>query len=346
MVKKIIVVSKDHVDLGFTESTAKVLHDDLRWKFGIVIDTNEQLYNCNDGPRRFVWTTPSYLAFEALERLKGQELKRIEKAFADGILAWHALPFTMHSEYLDPSLFEFGLTLSEKLDDRFGKKTIAAKATDVPGHTRGIVPILADHGVRFLEIGINGMCPMPAVPPLFRWQDAETNKEIVVAYHHSYSGPVQLPGSETRLEFFMVGDNMEIPSVADIRQYYYALCQSNPGAQIVWGTLSEYASTITEAQVKALPIFQSEIGDTWIHGVGSDHRKTGRFKELCRLRRDWMAKGRFADNEPMYVSFSKNLLCVAEHTWGVNSDFMLHEGPMRGNLDFRRERGPRMAQHL
>ena len=51
-----------------------------------------------------------------------------------------------------------GLSLSQRLDRRFGKTTIAAKMTDVPGHSRAIVPLLAASGETW---------PMdsPAVPP-------------------------------------------------------------------------------------------------------------------------------------------------------------------------------------
>jgi len=75
-------------------------------------------------------------------------------------------------------LFEFGLSLSQELDARFGRQTIAAKMTDVPGHTRGIVPLLAQAGVKFLHIGVNPASTVPGVPPLFRWQDP-SGAEIV-----------------------------------------------------------------------------------------------------------------------------------------------------------------------
>ena len=33
---------------------------------------------------------------------------------------------------MDRELFQYGLSLSQKLDERFGMKTVAAKMTDVP----------------------------------------------------------------------------------------------------------------------------------------------------------------------------------------------------------------------
>ena len=70
---------------------------------------------------------------------------------------------------MDRTLAEFALSIARRLDERFGKKTIAAKLTDVPGHTIGLVPVLARAGVEYLHIGVNGASYVPEVPPVFRW---------------------------------------------------------------------------------------------------------------------------------------------------------------------------------
>ena len=80
---------------------------------------------------RFVWTTGSWLIAEALKEDDGT----LESAIRDGLITWHALPFTSHTEYMNCALMEYALDISAELDRRFGKKTIAAKMPDVPGHT-------------------------------------------------------------------------------------------------------------------------------------------------------------------------------------------------------------------
>jgi len=109
----------------------------------------------------------------------------MEDAISAGDIVWHALPFTTHSELYDADIFRFGLGLSE-LDRRFGRQTIASKMTDVPGHTRAIVPLLivgarhracpqygrgqcpaaTEAGVQFLHIGVNPASSPPDVSPL------------------------------------------------------------------------------------------------------------------------------------------------------------------------------------
>ena len=76
---------------------------------------------------------------------------------------------------MNPALFSAGLDIAAKLDARYGKKTIAAKMTDVPGHTVGIIPLLAERGVELLHIGVNSATPVPDVPEIFRWRQWSLN---------------------------------------------------------------------------------------------------------------------------------------------------------------------------
>src|SRR5246127_2068166 len=96
----------------------------------------------------------------------------MEKAIAEGDMAWHALPFTFQSEMLDASMIAGSIGLSQTLDRRFGRTTTGAKMTDVPGHTRGLIGPLAAQGVKFLDIGVNDASTPAELPPLFVWKDS------------------------------------------------------------------------------------------------------------------------------------------------------------------------------
>ena len=85
---------------------------------------------------------------------------------------------------MSEKLFRYGMDISKMLDERFGKKTIAAKMTDVPGHTIGMCPILEENGVSFLHIGVNPATPLPPVPPIFKWKLRDS--EITVMYEGDY----------------------------------------------------------------------------------------------------------------------------------------------------------------
>src|SRR5690606_40135461 len=157
--------------------------------------------------------------------------KRLEHAIERGLITWHALPYTTHSELMSPAVFRAGLSYAQELDQRFGRKTIAAKMTDVPGHTLGIVPLLAEAGVRFLHLGVNSASPVPEVPPIFRWR-APDGSEIVVMYQNSYGATDFPAGPDIGLSFAHTNDNIGPQSVGQTVEAWRALRQAHPGATI------------------------------------------------------------------------------------------------------------------
>lgn len=190
---------QDSFDVGFTDLAGNVVARYFSQYIPQAIDTAQSLRR-QSGPARFIWTTGSWLIYEYLEQASPPERKRMEEAIAAGDIVWHGLPFTTHSELMDASLFQYGLSLSQELDWRFGRKTIAAKMTDVPGHTRGIVPLLAQAGIQFLHIGVNQTSRIPDVPSVFVWQDP-SGAEIIVMYQSSYGGMMVVPGMSEAIAF-------------------------------------------------------------------------------------------------------------------------------------------------
>lgn len=128
--KKVIVVSKTHLDLGFTDYAAnikkKYINDYIPGAIALAQKLN------TGGQKKFIWTTGSWILKEALE--KGDELqrKKLKEALANGNIAPHAMPFTTHTELLDEDTLEYGLSIVDTLDRLRGRKTTAAKMTDVP----------------------------------------------------------------------------------------------------------------------------------------------------------------------------------------------------------------------
>ncbi|MFN8562306.1 MAG: hypothetical protein U0703_11960 [Anaerolineae bacterium] len=137
------LVFKTHLDIGFTNYAADVVQTYFRKFIPQAVALAERT---RDREQRFRWTTGAWLIYAYLEQASLEERRRMEAAIAAGDICWHALPFTTHSELIDESLWRFGLSYGQVLDRRFGKQTIAAKMTDVPGHTRALVPLLAEAG--------------------------------------------------------------------------------------------------------------------------------------------------------------------------------------------------------
>ncbi len=334
--RELIVATKNHVDLGFTATEAKVLHDACRW---LLPTAAAQARRMRENGGGFCWVVPAFIAERALEWLDGGDLRAVEQGFALGDLAWHALPFTTHTELLDESLLDAMMAVSRRLDARIGKRTTCAKLTDVPSHTIALVRALSRAGVECLHIGVNWMSPSPDIPPLSRWRDAASNEVVLAIDPGGYGGVIRIPGDDRALFWNVIGDNMEVPSEHDVRATLAALRQEYPGAIVRPGRPEDWAGADLPARARALPVVSAELGDSWIFGTGADPWKTQRFRELARLRREWLAAQRLLPDSPVMVRFDRELLLVAEHTWGgAVAAWTHHDRTHWNNSDFARIR--------
>lgn len=314
-VETVHTIFKTHFDMGFTDLARNVVDVYFEDYIPRALQTARELRQTG-GAQRFIWTTGSWLIHEYLEKAPERARRRMERAIERGDIVWHGLPFTTHTELMDVSLFRAGLKLAQNLDRRFGKRTIAAKMTDVPGHTRGIVPLLAGAGIRFLHIGVNTASTMPSVPPVFVWRDPD-GAELIVMYQHSYGGPMTVPGLSEAITFAHTLDNRGPQTAEQVVQLFAEIQAEFPQATVKASTLDAFAAALLPLKDR-LPVVTTEIGDTWIHGVGSDPRKVARFRALTRLRSEWAERTLDAREEAALEAFTRHLLLVPEHTWGMD----------------------------
>lgn len=333
MASSVHVVFKTHLDVGFTDLAETVVRRYHEVYIPRAIALARELRE-SAGPVRFIWTTGSWIIADHLEQADASGRSALEEAIAAGDIAWHALPFNTHTELLDASLLEAGLIIAADLDRRFDRRTIAAKLTDVPGHTIGLVPVLSAAGVRFLHIGVNPCSTVPEVPPCFRWR-APDGSELVVAYSGDYGGTVFTPDGEAALHIAHSVDNTGPPPADEVYATFSRLQREHPNAMVQASTLDAFAEQLL-TQADQLPVIESEIGDTWIHGVGSDPWKVAAFRSLLRRRRVWLAEGRAEAVD--LAAADRRLLLVAEHTWGLDEKTHLADYVNYSRPDFEAAR--------
>jgi hypothetical protein len=314
-VKRVLVVFKCHFDAGFIATQAAVVKRYFEEYFPTAIETAERL--SHSGSQRYVWTTGSWLLYEYLEQAKSEQRKKMDAAIQAGFIAWHALPFTWQTEMMDPTLISGAIGLSQSLDQRFGQKTTGAKMTDVPGHTRGIISPLAASGVTFLDIGVNDASTPAILPPLFRWKSA-SGATLVVMYHPGYGAVSAVPNSDLAIAIVVKDDNAGPHNPEEIAKTYATLKETFPNAEIQATSLTKVANEVAPF-AHELPVITQEIGDSWIHGVGSDPLKVARYRELSRLRQNWIQAGKFRVGDPTDVKLLRHMLLEVEHTWGTDT---------------------------
>ncbi|HTN63030.1 MAG TPA: DUF5054 domain-containing protein [Devosia sp.] len=327
---RIHLIFKTHLDIGFTDHAAGVrqqYHDQF---IPQAIATGEHFFAENPERPAFVWTTGAWLIWDHLNSQDAARVKRLEQAIERGLIVWHALPFTTHTELMSPALFRAGLSYAQELDQRFGKTSTAAKMTDVPGHTLGMVPLLAEAGVKFLHLGVNTASPVPDVPPIFRWR-APDGSEVVVMYQASYGETDYPTGPDVGLSFAHTSDNIGPQSVGQAVDAVRALRHAHPEAAIVASTLDAFGAEMW-ARREQFPVLEQEIGDSWIHGTASDPHKLARFLTLQRLYDG------FDQLTPERQAFGRGLTLVPEHTWGVDIKTYLRDDKAWDRTDFEAAR--------
>ena len=315
-VKRVLVMFKCHLDVGFTDTQAGVMKKYFEVYYPEAMKRAAAMRE--SGADRYTWTTGSWLLYEYLEQASAEAKKKMEQAIAAGDIAWHALPFSWQTEVLDRTMISGALGFSKSLDARFGRATTGAKMTDVPGHTLGLIGPLAENGVRFLHIGVNSASTPPDVPALFVWKDGNGATLIVMYQHKGYGGVVRIPGSDLAIAIEMADDNAGPHSMEEIRKIYADLRKEFPGAVITASNLSEIANAVYPYRDQ-MPVVVDEIGDTWIHGVPSDPIKVMRYREVARLRREWIADGTLTIGDKTDLAFLRKFALFGEHTWGTDT---------------------------
>lgn len=311
MKKTVYVISKTHLDLGYTDLARNVLDRYLSEFIPNAVQTAQKLNSEGQG---FVWTIGSWLAMQALCDSNRERAQKFEDAFRKGYIVAHAMPFTVQSELMDEKTAEYALSIIKELDKRFDRRTVSAKMTDVPGHTLGIVKVLARNGIKLLHIGVNASSAVPDVPPCFVWKCGED--QIVVIYEGSYGKTFTHPLLDCVLVFNHSMDNCGPSDTKKTKAFFDKIKRKYKGCEVKAASLDEIANALWKIK-DSLPVVTSEIGDSWIHGVASDPYKYGAMWKLQQLRDEWLKSGEISEIDSAYRSFEDKLLCVAEHTCGM-----------------------------
>lgn len=315
-VKTVLVMFKCHFDLGFIDTQAGIMRKYFQEYFPHAIQIAKTMRE--SGEDRYVWTTGSWLLYEYLEQANSEDRARMEEAVRDGDIAWHALPFSWQTELMDRSLIAGTIGLSKSLDRRLGRTTTGAKMTDVPGHSRGLIGPLVENGVTFLDIGVNSASTPPEVPSLFVWKDSDGSSIVMMYHQHEYGGIVQVPGSDLAVSVEVRNDNSGPHTIPEIKTIYAGLRQQFPNAKIRASNLTDIANAVTPFR-NHLPTVTEEIGDTWIYGAGSDPVKVARYREILRLRQQWISSGQWQVGSDADVALLRRFSLAVEHTWGTDT---------------------------
>lgn len=324
---KIIAAFKTHFDIGFTKLSREVIAQYSGKMLDDVLAACEGTQPLGKG-REYVWTMASWPLEQTLLHAAPDKRARAEKLIERGQLVWHGLPFTTHTEFLSPEELDYGCSVAKRLSDKYGRPyPVSAKMTDVPGHTEALIRILLKNGIRFLHLGCNPASTPPKVPLLFWWEDKDGNR-ILTMYNNTYGSGVLPP------------ENWPFPVWLAMRQTNDNLGPQGPEVigellgevgdnELCVGTMDDFYREISACELSGLPVVCGDLGDTWIHGVGTYPREVAQIRRARSLLR---AASRAAADSGTDISREKhayfeNVLQFGEHTWGL--DVKTHLGWQR-----------------
>ena len=94
--KKVYVVSKTHLDLGFTDYAEnirrKYIDEFIPQAISLANTVNTETH------KNFVWTTGSWIIKEALLYSTEEQKEKLIAALKKGNIVPHAMPFTTHTD--------------------------------------------------------------------------------------------------------------------------------------------------------------------------------------------------------------------------------------------------------
>jgi alpha-mannosidase len=327
---EIIIVFKTHFDIGYTDM-AKAVVDRYRTT---MIDQALDIVDLNRAlppERRFVWTLPGWPMTKIAEDWPGQTPERkarVEAAFKDGRFVVHALPFTLHTELLEPEDLVRGLGFSSRLSRAAGFPLPRdAKMTDVPSHSWILPTLLTSAGVEFLHLGCNAASRSPLVPPLFWWEGPDGSR-LLTMYSAAGYGTGLVPPADwpyrTWLALIHTGDNEGPPKPEDVDKIFAEAAAKLPGVKVRIGRLSDFSDAI-KAEKAEIPVVRGDMPDTWIHGPMSDpmgsilarnlRPSLGTAEALATHLATWGVAVQPGSAAALGAAYEQSLL-FGEHTWG------------------------------
>lgn len=338
-IKKIILVFKTHFDIGFTDLSSRVVEDYTGRMLHEVMETCEA--TAHMGERRFVWTMPAWPLWHIVNHCSAEDYGRLERLIRNGQVVWHALPFTSHTDLATAGEYAQGLRYSRLLAERYQKEPpIAAKMTDVPGHSLMLPDLLSQAGVRFLHLGCNEFATPPAVPGLFFWE-APSGRRVLTMYSKGGYGTELLPPKDWYYPVWMAlmntHDNSGPQSAEVIGTLAERAKRAYPEAEVVCGTMDDFCRELEKCDLSNLPVVKSDLADAWIHGVGSYPKEVAKLREnrrraqgleqaYARLLLEGQGlddsaapkKGLFQEAERLWDAYYDSVTMFEEHTWGAD----------------------------
>lgn len=196
-ITKVHLLWASHLDVGFTDLINNVHNSYITSHFPRALALVDQMRNQTSGDRfRYLthpWLLSLFFNCPSNFTLAGVTLlcpapplvAAMRAALARGDLYYHAAPFNVEWEavaypHMGAPFFALARNLSTALGLPMPR---TASSRDVPGVTRGVLPLLNAAGITRLSEGVNGLTVPPAMASPAVWRDAASGAQVLYVQH-------------------------------------------------------------------------------------------------------------------------------------------------------------------
>jgi alpha-mannosidase len=341
------ILMHSHCDIGYTDVQPHIA-DKQAHNVIHALDLIEQTKNFPPAAR-FKWNTEGFWQVEQFYKIATPEQKtRFEQAVREHRICVDAMYGNLLTGLARGEELLQQLEFSTRLGQRCGVKCEDMMISDVPGLIWGIVPSLAQAGIKYISDGPNawtGMVGDRIGYVRVRWENhpfwwvSPSGKERAIYWgaqggysigHHCASIRVAIAELTSQLDDWgypydivqlrwTKGDNggpdeTVMPIVRDWNAKY-------AWPKLIISTTPEMFHEFEKRYGDQLPVYRGDLTPYWEDGAGSSARETG----INRLSSDRMTQGEILwtmlkpDALPAagYEAALKNIAMYSEHTWGA-----------------------------
>jgi hypothetical protein len=342
-IKQMWILPHSHVDIGYTHQQEQV----VKAQVGHIKKALELAEASRGEPNnaRFKWNPEAVWVIDHyLQSATPAERSALISAIQNGVIGVEGLYANILTALCRPEELAQCFSFAARVANLTGKPIRAATICDVPGYTWGIVPVMAQAGVRYFAIGPNFQDRVGRIhiwdDKPFYWQ-AQSGSERVLCwvvdnYHHLGDLEQNVRSQVDRqirngfpydTSFLLwVGrwpdgavDNA--PPDEDLVQKVKAWNAKYAAPEVKIGLTADFFSEFERQHGKALPQYAGDLTPYWEDGAGSTSRETA----MNRASADRLSQAAavFAMRKPENYSAErfaeawKNVLLYSEHTWGA-----------------------------
>jgi hypothetical protein len=345
----VYLIHHTHLDIGYTHHQDEV--ERLQWshledalRLGAASESYPEEAHFAWHPEG-LWAVESYLATHSDE-----ENERLREGIRRGWIHLDGMYANLLTGIASSEGLMRSLEASQRLGAWSGEPIESAMLSDIPGFTWGLVPALAQHGVRYLSIGPNfghriGYFSEALGDRPFYWESPSGRERLLTwvsgagyALFHSGLGYSKLtkaldevsvfkyveqlaegqyPYDMTYLRYNIGSDNG--PPDPDLADAVRAWNERYVSPRLVISNVTDVFRVFEERYGDELPVYRGDLTGHWEDGAASSARETALVRrvaeELVQTEAMSAILGAPLPPEDVYAAW-RNVVLYYEHTWG------------------------------